>query len=497
MVQTSTNKTASYESPQALLSTEQMYQADALAVDTGLSSIDLMENAGHAIVREMVARLEPGPVAILCGPGNNGGDGFVVARLLSEGGWPVRLGLLGEKNALKDDAAIMAARWTKETEQLSPDIIEEAAYIVDALFGAGLSRELSADLSTLILAVNDGPATVIAVDVPTGVQGTNGQIAGHAVQADLSITFFRKKPGHVLLPGRLRCGEVVVADIGIPDRVLDTIEPNQWENTPDLWLKAYPWPQIDAHKYSRGHAVSVSGAMSQGGASRLAARAALRIGAGLVTVASPTGAVMAHAAQLNAIMVQGFDDLTDVLVDERKNSFVLGPGNGVGEKTRENVLRALQAGRACVLDADALTSFQDDPETLFGAITANSVLTPHMGEFNRLFPDATGLPSKLEQAREAAKVSGGVVVLKGPDTVIASPDGRAAINTNAPPTLATAGSGDVLAGMVGGLLAQSMPAFEAACAAVWLHGEAAAAFGPGLIAEDISEALPFVLRKLQ
>jgi hydroxyethylthiazole kinase-like uncharacterized protein yjeF len=406
---------------------------------------------------------------------------------------------LGKKFALKGDAATNAERWAGEIKPLAVEMLDEAAIIVDAMFGAGLSRDLSPEIISLVDAINASDAPCVAVDVPTGIQGTTGQMMGSAVRANASITFFRKKPGHLLLPGRIHCGDIVCADIGVPEGVLDDIQPLTQENTPANWLPLYPWPQIDAHKYSRGHAVVVSGGVSQGGAARLAARGALRVGAGLVTVASPPGAVLAHAVKLDAIMVRSFEDLSDLLEDSRKNALVIGPGNGIGEKTRDNTLIAIKAGRPCVLDADALSSFADDSEALFEVLDNQSVLTPHDGEFARLFPSIAidDSLSKLEKARAAARLSGTNIVLKGADTVIASPDNRASINTNAPPTLATAGSGDVLAGIICGLLAQHMPAFEAACAGVWLHGEAGRAFGVGLIAEDIPEALPFVLRKLQ
>ncbi len=476
-----------------------MYQADRLAEASGIDSLDLMENAGRAIFEAIVDRYEQGLAVVLCGPGNNGGDGFVVARQLRDAGWPVTLGLLGKKSALKGDAATQAERWQGEITPLSAVILEGASIIVDAIFGAGLARNLSPEIISLVDAINASDAPCVAVDVPTGIQGTTGQVMGSAVRANASITFFRKKPGHLLLPGRVHCGDIVCADIGIPDSVLDDIQPLTQENTPANWLPLYPWPQVDAHKYSRGHAVVVSGGVSQGGAARLAARGALRVGAGLVTVASPPGAVLAHAVKLDAIMVRSFEDLDDLLEDSRKNALVIGPGNGIGEKTRDNTLIALQAGRPCVLDADALSSFADNSEALFDVLDNKSVLTPHDGEFARLFPSIASDDSlsKLEKARAAARLSGTNIVLKGADTVIASPDSRASINTNAPPTLATAGSGDVLAGIICGLLAQHMPAFEAACAGVWLHGEAGRAFGAGLIAEDIPEALPFVLRKLQ
>ena len=315
------------------------------------------------------------------------------------------------------------------------------------------------------------------------------------------MTFFRLKPGHLLLPGRTHCGETSVVDIGIPDGVIATIRPRAFANRPELWLRAFPWPRAEGHKYARGHAVVVSGPVYSTGAARLGARGALRIGAGLVTIASPRDAIAVNAAQLTAIMVREADDargLTSLLADARKNAVLIGPGIGVGERTRAMVLAALASKAAVVLDADALTSFAEDPGPLFAAIssrTAPVVLTPHDGEFARLFGDIPST-SKLERARVASSRSGAVLALKGSDTVVAAPDGIASINATTSPWLATAGTGDVLAGMVLGLLAQGMPGFAGASAAVWLHGAAACAFGPGLIAEDLPEMLPEVLREL-
>jgi len=294
-------------------------------------------------------------------------------------------------------------------------------------------------------------------------------------------------------------------DIGIPDSVLERVRPRTFANGPALWGSVFPIPRLDGHKYSRGHAVVVSGGMSFTGAARLAARGALRAGAGLVTLASPRAALLVNAAESLAIMVRaadGADELRALLDDARMNAVALGPGLGVGAETRALVTAALDAERAVVLDADALTSFADDPAALSAEIASQGrpvVLTPHQGEFSKLFRDileSTDQSSKLALARAAAKASGAIVLLKGPDTVIASPDGRAAINENAPPWLATAGAGDVLAGMIVGLLAQNMPPVEAACAGAWLHGEAGMAAGPGLISEDLPEALPAVYRRL-
>jgi hydroxyethylthiazole kinase-like uncharacterized protein yjeF len=473
----------------ALLTPDQMYRADALAVAAGVSSLTLMERAGRAVAEEILRRFGARPTLVLCGPGNNGGDGYVVARLLRDWGWPVRVALAGETARLKGDAAIMAKRWGGPFESVTS--LDGAGLIVDALFGAGLSKPLSAQVLNLISMVK---VPVVAIDMPSGIDGATGTARPAAFKADLTVTFFRKKPGHVLMPGREYCGETVVADIGIPGQVLDEIKPRLMENSAPELPQAGP----NQHKYRRGHAVVVSGAAHQTGAARLAARSALRVGAGLVTVASPRAAMVANEAHLTAIMLAEVDDalaLGRLLADRRKNAVCVGPAAGVGPETRAKVRAALASGAAVVLDADALTSFAPAPDELFAAIAdmpeRGVVMTPHEGEFTRLFKDlAVESDSKCERAIIAAKRSGAVILLKGPDSVAANGKGLAVINTNAPPSLATAGSGDVLAGLVTGLLAQGLPALAAASAAMWLHGAAAGKFSrAGLTAEDLPDLI--------
>ncbi len=481
-----------------LLSTAEMVEADRLAIAGGIPGIDLMQRAGLACALAICARWSAGRVTVLCGPGNNGGDGFVIARLLAARGWTVRLGLLGDVAGLKGDAALAAAMWDGPVAPLSVALIRSGDLIVDALFGAGLARPLEGVALDVIRAVRACGNPVCAVDVPSGVHGDSGQVAGGAMQADLTVTFFRRKPGHLLLPGRGLCGEVQTADIGTPVAVLDQIAPCSFANAPGLWAAQFPQPQIEDHKFVRGHAVVAGGGLACTGATRLAAYAALRIGAGLVTVAAPPDAFSTYAASLTAVMnrkVDGAAGLDAMLADKRMNAVLLGPGLGVGAAARDKVVVALGKGRRIVLDADALTSYAENPADLFNLIDENCVLTPHEGEFFRLFPDLKSA-DKLTRASKAAKRSGAVIILKGADTVIASPDGRAAINDNAPPWLATAGSGDVLAGFVLGLLAQGMPAFEAACAAVWCHGACGQTVGRGLIAEDLAPAMPAVFKQL-
>ncbi|MGF1641020.1 MAG: NAD(P)H-hydrate dehydratase [Rhodospirillales bacterium] len=479
----------------ALLTVEEMYRADAAAMRAGIPGVTLMEAAGTAIAREIRRRWRPRRLAVLCGPGNNGGDGFVVARLLAAQGWPVRLGLLGTVADLKGDAAVNAGRWRGDVRPLDPSLLAGDPLVVDALFGAGLTRPPDGIAARTIEEIDRRGLDCVAVDVPSGVLGDSGAVLGTAPRCRLTVTFFRAKPGHLLLPGRDLCGELVVADIGIPDRVLGEIAPAAFVNRPPLWRERLPRPRPGGNKYDRGHALIMGGA-EMTGAGRLAADAARRIGAGLVTVAAPPAAVAIYAAgRPGTIVATVADDgaFAAVLADSRKNAVLIGPGAGVSGATRARVLAALATGRACVLDADALTVFRDDPRRLFAAIAGPCLLTPHEGEFARLFA-AEG--DKLSRARRAARESGATVLLKGADTVVAAPDGRAAINADAPPHLATAGSGDVLAGMALGLLAQGMAPFEAGCAAAWLHGRAAAAFGPGLIAEDLIEELPATLGRL-
>jgi len=474
-----------------ILTTAEMGRADAFAVAHGVPSLTLMENAGRVVADAITARFKPCAVTVLCGPGNNGGDGFVVARLLDESGFIVRVAQDAEP---KGDAAAMSDLWKGTRVALEPEALDGAKLVVDALFGAGLSRPLEGAYAQIVEALNDLP--VVAVDIPSGVSGDTGQsLGGVYVKAVLTVTFFRKKPGHLLLPGRVLCGETVVGDIGIPAEAANT---QLHENSPALWQ--FPWPKLEGHKYSRGHCVVVSGPAHATGAARLAARAALRAGAGLVSVASPPEAVAVNAAHLTAIMIkpfQGAAGLGALLSDRRLNTVVLGPGLGVGKETRDLVTSVLRSGAAAVLDADAITSFKDEPQALFGLLDDKCVLTPHEGEFERLFPGLLDQsPSKLEAARTAAARALCVVLLKGADTVIAAPSGKAVINANASPFLATAGAGDVLAGLIAGLLAQGMTTFDAACAGAWLHGEAARHFGPGLIAEDLAETLPAILAAL-
>jgi hydroxyethylthiazole kinase-like uncharacterized protein yjeF len=488
-----------------LLTTAEMAEADRLAIAGGVAGLELMENGGRAVA-DAAARMQGRRVVVVAGPGNNGGDGFVAARYLAERGAAARVSFVGDRKRLKGDAALAAQRWTGPTEEASPASLRDSDLIIDALFGAGLDRNVDGLPRAMIAAMNASGVPIVSVDLPSGVNGTTGSVMGDAVEATRTVTFFRRKTGHLLMPGRLNCGLIEVAEIGIPASVLGKIKPATFADAPALWRSAFPRMDPRGHKYSRGHAVVVSGGLSTTGAARLAARAALRAGAGLVTIATPPEALAVNAAASLAVMVRpvvGAPELAEFLADRRRNVVVLGPGGGVRPAMREQVHAALASEAAVLLDADALTSFADEPTALVSAIIKRAgrgvVLTPHEGEFSRLFSkinEVSKSNSKLEKVRLAAGIVGAVVVLKGPDTVIAGADRRAAIADNAPPTLATAGSGDVLSGLIAGLMAQGMPPFEAASAGVWLHGEAATEFGAGLIAEDLPEMLPRVYRRL-
>jgi len=503
--------------PIEILDTAQMARADSLAIAGGVSGMSLMENAAAAIARIANQTLQKSSgrrVLVLCGPGNNGGDGYVAAKLLRTSRIKLRVAALTPRESLRGDALEAALGWDGPIESAETASFAGVDLVIDALFGAGLARNIEGRAAELIARLNlwrrESRQNVISVDIPSGIDGSTGAVRGIAVEADATVTFFRLKSGHLLLPGRTHCGRLTCAHIGIRSRVLDEIEPHTFVNAPGFWLKGLPFPRVEGHKYSQGHALVVSGGASFTGAARLAAVAALRGGAGLVTLASPREAMPVNASALTSVMLreaEGAPGISALLADPRINAVALGPGLGVGAETRAKVEAALSGGearRAFVLDADALTSFQDEPHRLWQAISSAPgpvILTPHAGEFARLFGRQDTAPgdaplSKLDRARAAARESGAILVYKGPDTVTAAPDGRATILSWASPWLATAGSGDTLTGVIAGLLAQGMEPLAAASCGVWMHARAAEIFGPGLVADDIAATLPAVWREL-
>ena len=479
-----------------ILTAAEMKKAETAAIAGGISGIQLMTAAGVAVAQEVIDTLKPCPVLVLCGPGNNGGDGFIIAQQLKKAGWPVRVACMVKRNALKNDTALAAQKWDGDIEGLNSNLsVHQTGLIIDAIFGTGFDRTLEPELVILLDKIRTRKIPVVAVDVPTGLNATTGGVDPGALKASLTVTFSRKKTGHALLPGKNYCGRIVVADIGITDAVITSLNTTCFENEPALWLKDFPLPAADGHKYTRGHAV-IYGGEKRTGAACLAAAAAQKIGAGLVTIASPAKAWAIYSSYRASLLVDECDDIDSfksILRDERKNAVLLGPGAGINDRLKSAVEAVLSMNKSGVLDADVFSVFHDDPKELFSKLSPQYVLTPHEGEFERLFGVMEG--NKQERALKAAKISNAIVLLKGPDTVIAAPDGTSVINSNTSSTLATAGSGDVLAGLITGLIAQKMPPFMAACAAVWLHGEAAKIYGLGLVAEDIISTLPQALNR--
>lgn len=481
----------------ALLTCEEMRHAEALAVGRGSQSFyDLMQVAGRSVAQAAIDRFAPGRVLVMCGAGNNGGDGYVAAEALRSAGWVVKVGVLAPPATVDTQRA--ASAWGGESYPLGPSLLKEADLIVDALFGTGLTRPLEGVAAEMAMAVREAGIPVICADFPSGINGNTGGALGAAFQATITVTFFRKKRGHVLLPGRLHCGEILVADTGMAPEVLDEMVFLTSENHEDLWRDLEPVPRAQNHKYDRGHALIFGGAIMTG-AARLAARAAQRMGAGLVTLAAPKEAWEIYAKTLESVIVPPVDGLADcqkLLDDPKRGPILIGPGLGLEPEKKALLLAALETGKPCVLDADALTLLAEQPDQLLQALHEDCILTPHEGEFIRLFGARIDSGAdKVTRAQQAAAMAGCVVLLKGADTVVARPDGYAVVNTNAPPWLATGGAGDVLAGMILGLLAAGMPIFAAGCMAAYRHGQIAQNHGPGLIAEDIVNGIIDVLQK--
>ncbi len=495
-----------------ILSSAQMRAVEEAAIESGeVTRLALMERAGQEVVRAIVARWPDARrrALVLCGPGNNGGDGYVIARLLAKQGWIVSVWapIPPATPDAQENAKLWAAIGGVE-DSVSAELVE-GAVVVDALFGTGLGRAVARDLWQPLALAQEVGAPIVAVDILSGLSSDSGAVLAEppylARGADLTVTFQAPKLGHYLLPAAGYSGALRVVDIGLAQRVEALAQsPSGMSVAREITRPvAGYFAKPDGHKFSHGHALVLAGGVGRGGAGRLAARAALRVGAGLVTLGCPPAALIENAMRLDAIMlapVAGAETLHAFLSDERINALCLGPGLGLGQREAELVAAALEARRPTVLDADALTLLAERPE-LRARLHAHCVLTPHSGEFARLWPHlAGGEHSKLERTQRAAQEAGAVVLHKGADTVIASPEGAVALHASLrerhAPWLATAGTGDVLAGLIAGLLARGFSPQDAAEAAAWLHVEAARAFGPGLIAEDLPELLPRVLADL-
>lgn len=483
-------------SPQALLDVASARAIDHAAIAAGTPEIDLMERAGAATASAIRARWQPVPALVLAGPGNNGGDGYVVARLLRDAGWTVRIAALGDPQQLKGAAQIAFGRWAGGTVAIEPACLDGAELVVDALFGTGLARPLDGVARATVEALNARDLPVVAVDIASGIDSDSGAVLGAAVDADQTVTFFRRKPGHLLLPGRLHAGDTIVSDLGVAEAVYASIPARIFANAPDLWRAAFPWPTAESHKYTRGHAVLLGGSVMTG-AARLAAHAAQRIGAGLVTIAADPSVVPLYAAWRADLLVSPIatvDAFRAMLADERLNAILLGPGSGADARLEAAIAIALDGKAGLVLDADCFRILADPANGLLKRLDSRVIMTPHEGEFARVF----GPPRpRLASAVEAARQTGATMVLKGSDTIVAGADGTVVINSGAPPDLATAGSGDVLAGLIVGLVANRLPPMLAAAIGCWIHGAAASLFGPGLLAGDLPDLVPRVLAALR
>jgi hydroxyethylthiazole kinase-like uncharacterized protein yjeF len=505
-----------------LFSLNEMQRADALAMQSGILGLSLMEQAGNRVAYNIEQICEgPSRLCILAGPGNNGGDAFVVARLLSERAYKIdtfNVCLKAVHNSDKEsDAKKMREKWVKEGAKLHSiedwttlkESIDSSALIIDGVFGAGLSRNIEGPLIEIIEFINQANTPVLAIDVPTGMNGNTGQIMGSALIADYTVSFHAPKQGHKLYPGKDLCGKLYIEDIGIPDRVTKTIAPKQYENTPDLWKACLKPRSSQSHKYNYGAVLVVVGDHTMRGASVLSSNAAIKAGAGLVTLAlnkEEEGTV--HPKSFAAIMHNVIPETSDekgwdqLFAEKKITAALIGPGACPTEETRQKCLALLKQNSLVVIDAGALTAFQDHREALIESLSERSlahpkvILTPHEGEFKKLFP-ALDLSDKVNAAREAAKETQSIVLIKGADTVIASPDGRVMINTNAPPTLATAGTGDVLAGIITALASnKDNPAFEAAAAGVYIHAECANQISLELVADDLVGQIPIAKKKV-
>lgn len=486
-----------------LLTTQQMAEIDDIIWNEMEDGFHLIERAGTNVAQLAITMFpEDKPIAVLCGAGNNGADGYIAATLLKEAGRNVTCFAKPIKNENVIRASDLFTGAVKPFQSFDP---LPFGGIIDALYGAGLNAPLSAEDAELVAKANLSKIPIISIDIPSGVDATSGEVNGVAIQARATVTFFRKKTGHLLQPARSYCGIVHLTDIGINDEILLKVKSEIYENNMNLWINSYPYYNENINKFTKGHAAVFSGSLAQAGASRLSATAALRSGAGAVTLISPNESMQAHAAQITSLMLHETRNENDAIefIKRRKiNTAVIGPGYGSLEMAKQHVLALLKNDvlQSLIIDADAITAFHDAPSQLFKAIAASKtavILTPHEGEFKRIFPVIASRDiSKLEKAVSAASLSNALIVYKGPDTIIADNKGRAVINANGTSLLATAGSGDVLAGIIAGLVAQGMPVFEAASAAVWMHAEAARQFGAGLIAEDIPQQLPAIITKI-
>ncbi len=470
------------------------------------NSFSLMQSAGEKCAHYISSNFSKDKdFFIICGPGNNGGDGFVIGKNLIKKGYKVKFFLvLPVKNKTKDNYKALTQLNSKifNLSDLNKDLRKSSKpVIIDCIFGTGLDRNVNSNIKNLIKLINHKKTFVISIDMPTGINSDNGAIMGEAIKANLTLALHCKKVGHVLFPGVHFSGLVKVLKIGIRKSLNKIVKSKIKENCPSLWIKKrFPWKQYNSHKYSRGRVYVYGSLKNYIGASLLSSNAAIRCGAGSVTVVANKNTIDKYNQSFFSLLkieINSQKELENFLKKSVITSFLIGPGAGVGKDTIENVKLILKYIDNVVVDADAITSFNKNPKQLFSILDKNKIITPHEGEFNSIFPHLKNIKNKIEKTLMASNKANCVVIFKGPDTVIASPDGRVCVNTIATEELAVIGSGDVLSGIIVSLIGNNkMSSFDGACAGVWLHSFAARLVKKGLIAEDIIKNLPKVLEHL-
>jgi len=466
---------------------------------TKKQSYEFMERAGHEVFKLIENNFtKKQSVIVLCGPGNNGGDGFVVARYLMEEGYKVKVYTFANKDNYIGDALEALKNFKGVIKALSFFNLEKKALIVDALFGIGLKRKIKGRLKKIFQQIKKSNNPVVSVDIPSGISSSDGKILGSAIKATFTVTFHRKKAGHVLGDGKEFSGKLSVVDIGFSNKKMK----NRYiENSPHLWVKYFPWKKISGHKYSRGRVVVHGGQKEFTGATILSAQAALRTGTGSVKIICSKNTLQIYSLKFPSVLkteINNIYQLEKFLKKEKITSILIGPGAGSNKKVKEIVKLILRKVKYAVIDADALTCFKNDLKSLYNLLDKNKIITPHLGEFHRIFPTIKKKLNNVDKVLIATKLTKSNIVLKGSSTIIISYDKKIIINDHSSSELAVIGSGDVLSGLIVSLVGdKKMSPFLAGCAATWIHGDIAKKYGKGLIAEDIVKGIPAALKRLK
>ena len=458
-----------------------------------------MENAGYDVFKFIEENFtNKQSIIVLCGPGNNGGDGFVVARHLLERGYKTRVYTFKNTNKYKGDALKALKNFKGVTKKISFFKLEKNTLIVDALFGIGLKRDIKGKLKKIFKLINKSNNPVVSIDIPSGISSNNGEILGAAIKANFTLTFHRKKLGHILSYGKKFSGKLIVTDIGFSVKKMKS---RFLENSPHLWIKYFPWKKSSDHKYSRGRVVIYGGKKEFTGATILSSQAALRTGSGSVKIICSKNTLQIYSLKFPSVLKKEINDICELkkfLSKEKITSMLIGPGSGSNKKIMEITKLILRKVKYVVLDADALTCFKNDLESLYNLLDKNKIITPHLGEFHKIFPKISKKLSNIDKVLKATKLIKSNIVLKGPSTIITSYDKKIIINNHSSSELAVIGSGDVLSGLIVSLIGKNkMSPFLSGCAATWLHGDIALNYGKGLIAEDMIKGISGALKRLK